>query len=151
VVALLLSSACGAPAIVDGIVEDNEFSIRDTDPELRPQADDGVIVVIAEEAGSQLRVVQLKLPSLEGHEPGESILIEDRALDRTWLTAASGTLDETIRSDGVRVVNTLDARVVAAVRGHVECEQSDGLLTGTLTAELEDGGWVEGSFVAPID
>jgi hypothetical protein len=148
---VVLSSACGAPGIVDGVAWDSQFSIRDTEPELRPQPDDGVIVVIAEEAGDELRVVQLKLPPLADHRAGEVIEVGPRESGGAWLTAAHGQLEATMRSDGVRVVNTLDARITAAVHGEVVCEQADGMLLGTLTAELEDGGFLEGSFETPLD
>lgn len=148
---LVLSSACGAPAIVDGIVEDSQFSIRDVEPEVRQQPDDGLIIVIAEEAGAELRVVQLKLPPLAEHQAGDVIEIGPREDGGAWLTAANGTLEAMVRSDGVRVLNTTDARIAHAAFGEVVCDTEDGFLTGTLTAQLEDGGWVDGTFVAPLD
>jgi hypothetical protein len=142
----VLASACGVPGLVEGIVEQQGFTIRDEQPQLRPQGGDAVILVLSQEVRDMLRVVSLHLPELAALPAGESAPIEGRDLGRVWLQVAQGTLQSEIRSDGVRVVSTHNARFVLATGGDVSLARVDGLLLGSFRAELEDGGWLEGSF-----
>lgn len=148
-VVALFSSACSVPGIVDGIVEEQGFVIRDDSPQLRPQEEDSVILVLSQESGDTLRVVSLHLPELAALPAGESAPIEARDSDRVWLQVAQGDVQSEVRSDGVRVVSALQPRFVHATGGDVSLSRVDGLLLGSFRAELEDGGWLEGSFEVP--
>jgi hypothetical protein len=144
----LLASACASPGVVDGVVEEQDFSIRDDAPELRPQPDDGLIVVLSEEVGSTLRVVSLTLPDPSSLDGTAAISARDDADIK--LSVAQGDLVEQVRSDGVRVLSTDNTRFTDVAEGQVTVEVVDGLLLGSLEAQLEDGGWLEGSFAAEL-
>lgn len=147
----LLGSACDAPGLVEGIVEDSEFTVRDDSPDLRPQHDDAALVVLAEQEWGTLRVVTLRVPGFESL--GEETVLElgTREQGGAYIEVAQGPIDESVRSDGVKVLNTLTPRFVNGVGGTAVLTRVDGQLLGTLEAELEDGGWLEGSFSIVLD
>lgn len=148
---LLLASACDAPAFVEGIVEESRFTVRDDNPELRPQADDGALVVLAQKDWDMLRVVTLSVPDFEALGEETTLTLGSRRDGGAWLEVAQGPIDESVRSDGVKVLNTLTPRFVDCAGGTAVITRVDGQLLGTFEAELEDGGWLEGAFTIELE
>lgn len=148
---VLLVSACDAPGIVQGIVEDSSFTVRDDSPDLRPQHDDAALVVLAEQEWGTLRVVTLRVPDFATLGDETVLELGSRADGGAYIEVAQGPIDESERSDGVKVLNTLTPRFVNGVGGTAVLTKVDGALYGTLEAELEDGGWLEGSFTIDVE
>lgn len=148
---LLLASACDAPAFIQGVVEDSQFTIRDDRPELRPQNDDSALVVLAQKEWDTLRVVTVRVPEFDMLGDETVLSLGTREEGGAWLEVAQGPIDESVRSDGVKVLNTLTPRFVTGVGGTVVITRVGERLLGTLEAELEDGGWLEGSFAIDLE
>lgn len=142
----LFGVACGAPSTVEGVVSGGEFRIRDERPELNP-GHERVTVVLAEEAGDALRVVTLSLPHVEALPLEVPLAVGGP--EGVGVRAAYGELVEMVRSDGVRVLNTLSPVIVEAVEGEVVIETIEPLLAGSFEVVLEDGGRLVGDFVVP--
>jgi hypothetical protein len=150
VLVLALGTACSAPGFVEGVVEEEGFVIRDDSPEVRTQHE-GNLVVLSQEDGATLRLVKVFLPPLEGLAIGEEITLGDREAGEPSVGVAQGDLEEMFRSDGVRVLNTSNTRSQNALEGTLTLHEEQGELFGTFHAELEGGGYLDGSFVVPLD
>lgn len=142
----LLSSACAfeAPAVVDGLVQGDDFSIRDDHPVVRPQHHGEQLVVLADDVDGELRLVQLRLPAESALALDEPLAVGPAGLE---VTASFGTLEEEVRSDGVRVLSSSDATEVTAISGSVTLASLTPVLAGTFEVTLEDGGSLTGEFV----
>lgn len=147
---LLVTVACDVSALLEGVVEDGNFVLRDDQPDFRPQHDDAALVVFAQQDWGTLRVATLRVPRITALDGEEALPLEERAMAGAWLEVAQGPVEETERSDGVRVLNTSAPRFVRAVSGEAVVGVSGGLMSGTVSAQLEDGGWLEGAFVVEL-
>lgn len=147
--ALLLTTLFGSgcafevPAVVDGLVQGGEFSIRDDSPVVRPQHDGVQLVVMADEVLGELRIVQIRLPASEELLLDEPMPVGAGALE---VTATFGDVEAEHRSDGVRVLSTTSSTTVTAIDGSVTLASVNGVLAGTLEVTLEDGGSLKGEF-----
>lgn len=148
--AVAILSACGVPGFVEGIAYGSDFTIRDDRPDLRPQHDDAALVVLAEQEWDSLRVVSLSVPAFSDLSDEQEIAIGTRDEGGAWVEVAQGPIEESVRSDGVKVLNTLTPRFVNGAGGSVLLTKVDAELFGTLEVELEDGGWLRGSFAVEI-
>jgi hypothetical protein len=137
-------------ALLEGVVEDGSFTLRDDQPDFRPQHDNAALVVFAQQDWGTLRVATLRVPDVTSLQGETTLPLEERAAAGAWLEVAQGPAEETERSDGVRVLNTSAPRFVRAVDGEAMVEVNDGHMSGTLFAKLEDGGWVEGAFIVEL-
>ncbi len=146
----MILSACGAPAFVEGVAYDRDFTIRDDQPDLRPQHDDAALVVLAEQEWDTLRVVSLHVPAFSELSDEQELEIDVREEGGAWVEVAQGPVEESVRSDGVTVLNTLTPRFVNGAGGSVLLHKVDGELFGALEVELEDGGWLQGSFAVAL-
>lgn len=146
---LILASACGAPGMVEGVVWEKGFFVRDMQPAAR-FAKEQLLVVVSEEDGTELRVVSLYVPEELLAQRGEPLSLGPRGSGLPALKVAWGDLVTMDRSDGVRVLSTSDTRYAEATSGTVELVWEDGTLSGTFHATLEDGGYVDGSFVTSL-
>ena len=141
--ATVLLAGCQAPAVVDGVVRGDAFSIRDDNPEVRPQHE-GTLIVLADDALGKLRLVKLFVADLEGMPTDEPLDIAPSTDVR--LEAAIGDMESFVRSDGVTVVSSTNATFVEAVRGTFTLASRDPL-AGDFAVTLRDGGELVGSFV----
>ena len=62
---VVAASACSVPASVDGVLLNDEFTIRDDNPQVRPQNDGASLIVMADDANGVLRLVKLRVADLE--------------------------------------------------------------------------------------
>lgn len=143
VAALVAVTGCQAPAVVDGIVGEESFSIRDEDPEVRAQHE-GTLIVLADDAFGRLRLVKLLVRDLDALAIDEAIAIAPDS--DVQLEAALGDMESFVRSDGVRVVSSTNATFTDAMEGTLTLRSRDPL-AGEFTATLADGGELDGSFV----
>lgn len=145
-VILLFGSGCAfeVPAVVDGLVQGGEFQIRDDHPVVRPQHDGEAIVVLADEVGGELRLVQIRLPASDALVLDEPLAV---GADGIEVTATFGPVEEEHRADGVRVLSTSHATTVTATSGSVTLVSLEPVLAGSLDVTLEDGGALTGEFV----
>jgi hypothetical protein len=143
---LMLGVACAAPATVDGVVAGDTFTIRDDDPTLRPRHE-GATLVLADQSGNMLRIVTITLPDVDTLPLEEDIPFADNADEGPVLEASFGTVEEIVRSDGVKVLNSTDSVGYTALEGTLRIETAEPLLSGSFRATLDEGGALEGSFV----
>jgi hypothetical protein len=140
-VASTLASGCSAPAI-EGVVNGRAFSIANEEPERRGG---GATLVFAEadDHAGLLRTVSLTLPSAS-LTTGELALGEDVRVD-----VVEGTLVRVPLNNGTGTVllTSGDDTTIAHARGGalVVGDVSDGV-SGSFSAELDDGGHLDGWF-----
>lgn len=149
--ATVFASACDVSGFVEGIVDGHDFTVRDDRPDLRPQHDDAALVVLAEQEWGTLRVVSLHIPAFSTLEESQVLDLGLRQAGGAWVEVAQGPIDESVRSDGVTVLNTLSPTFVRGQGGTAALDLVDGVLMGTLRTELEDGGWLEGTFEVEVE
>ena len=146
-----VATACGAPGQVEGVVERQGFWVHDTAPASRWSSDGRLVVMLSEDDGQTLRVVSLQLLRAQELPEGKPIQIGPKDSGLPYLDVAQGELEVSLRSDGARILSTKDTRYSRATRGTVEIRWLDGDLQGTFHVELDDGGYLDGSFLAPIE
>lgn len=149
-----LSTACGAPGLVDGVVRASDFSIRDNEPAVRshPALND-FHIVLSEEENNTLKVVTVDVDDLTLLPVGEPIHLVS-ALSRDegpTMAVSTGDLVVTMRSDGVRMLSSENTIYADVTDGTLVLHEVSDRVIGSFTAELDDGGYLEGSFdvVAP--
>jgi hypothetical protein len=143
IAALALAAGCQAPAVVDGVMGEREFTIRDDNPEVRPQHE-GTLIVLADDDFGTLRLVKIFAEDLDALPTDEPVAIE---LDSgVRIEAALGDMESFVRKDGVRVVSSTNAVFVDAVSGTLTLASKDPL-AGEFAVTLADGGELVGSFV----
>lgn len=146
---LLASTGCGFDAYIEGIAYDNDFSVRDQNPAKRLTNTNGVTIIMSEEGNEQLRVVSLTI--------GDHLLSESQVdlgpeeKNMPFITVAEGELVEMVRSDGVRVINTLDPVFVEGADGILDLERDEEDLFGSFAVDLADGGHLDGTFTIPLN
>jgi len=146
---LLASTGCGFDAYIEGIAYDNDFSVRDQNPAKRLTNTSGVTIIMSEEGNDQLRVVSL---TIGDHLLSESqVDLGPKDKNMPFITVAEGELVEMVRSDGVRVVNTLDPVFVDGGEGILDLERDEEDLFGTFEVNLKDGGHLDGTFTIPLN
>ena len=144
---LLLSVGCSAPAWVQGVVNDSDFAVTDAAPVSRVDTrNDEINVVISEEDADQLRLVTFTLCDASQLVVGKTYPIGTEEDGRTFLRVSQGDLDISYRSDGARIVSSVNNVFTGSVSGSVTIDSLDGVIAGTFSAELSDGGHVEGQF-----
>jgi len=141
--AATFSVGCQAPAIVDGVVGERSFTIRDDNPEVRPQHE-GTLIVLADDAFGELRLVKILVADLDALPLDEPVDIAANA--GVSIEAAHGDMETFVRSDGVKVVNSTNAVGTDAVSGTLTLA-SRAPLAGSFAVTLADGGQLDGSFV----
>lgn len=137
--------ACGTFSSVEGIVQEEGFVVRDAAPGAR-WVGDRLVVMVSEEDGQSLRVVTLSLPNADTLPENTPIEIADEDSGMPFVDVAWGDLDVQYRSDGARILSTIDTQFQQGVRGVLTLQRIDGVLHGTFEVVLRDRGFLEGSF-----
>ncbi len=143
--ALVLStfaSGCSAPAI-EGVFNDRAFSIANEEPERRGGGATLVFAEADDEAGV-LRTVSFALPSAQ-LTAGDVALGDDVAVD-----VVEGSLVRVPLDNGtgkVLLTSGNDTTIAHASGGTLVVDDvGDGWLSGSFSADLDDGGHLDGWF-----
>jgi hypothetical protein len=145
--ALGLGSGCALPNI-EGIFGGEDFALFDDTPEARGQTNDRLVLVFLEHNDVELRTVTVELRNVEALPRGVPLEVGagDFADLRPVVDVVQGTLVETIRDDGVRILSTTDdARRARSVSGTLTLDDT-ATVGGSFRADLDDGGWLQGLF-----
>lgn len=151
--ALAVASACSAPATVEGVFASDAFRLESQDPLTKPTASGRDMVVVLSQADSEtLRTVTMLLPQIAGLPLGETLDVGtgDFGDDRPSLEVAQGDLLVETRSDGVDIISSTNNVFANATGGSftLDDRSADGTLAGSFSVDLDDGGFLEGSFLA---
>ena len=137
-----LASGCSAPAI-EGVFNSRAFSIANAEPERRGGGATLVFAEADDEAGV-LRTVSLTLPSTS-LTAGEFALGEDVVVD-----VVEGSLVRVPLNNGtgkVLLTSGDDTTIAHASGGALVVDDvSEGSASGSFSAELDDGGHLDGWF-----
>jgi hypothetical protein len=150
---LVVASACGAPATVEGVFASDTFRLESQDPLTKPTASGRDMVVVLSQVDSEtLRTVTLLLPKFADMQLGEPLDVGTGAFEdfRPSLEVAQGDLVVETRPDGVNIISSTNNVFAKASAGSFTLDEraADGSLAGTFSVDLDDGGFLEGSFVA---
>lgn len=136
--------------MVEGVVDESAFLLRDNAPVARWSHDQELMVVLSETDESALRVVTLHVPEVMDTEGVSSIRFLDTQPGAPRIDVAFGPLEVTYRSDGTRIVSTATPRFIAVQDGDLQVERVGEALLGEFRGQLVDGGWLTGSFVVDL-
>ena len=137
--------ACGTFSSVEGIVQEEGFVVRDASPGAR-WVGDRLVVMVSEEDGQTLRVVTLSLPEAGNLPVGTPIAISGEKSGQPFVDVAWGDLDVQHRSDGARILSTIDTQFQHGTEGFLTLQREETSLHGTFEVTLGDGGYLEGAF-----
>lgn len=150
---LAIASACGAPATVEGVFASDTFRLESQSPLTKPTASGRDMVVVLSQVDSEtLRTVTLVLPKIAELPIGEPLDVGtgDFGDFRPSLEVAQGDLLVETREDGVDIISSTNNVFANATAGTftLDGRDADGTLAGSFSVDLDDGGFLEGSFVA---
>lgn len=145
VAACVLQLACGTFSSVEGIVQEEGFVVRDASPGAR-WVGERLVVMVSEEDGQTLRVVTLSLPEADSLPTDTPIAISEEKSGQPFVDVAWGDLDVQVRSDGARILSTIDTKFQHGTEGILTLQREDGNLHGNFEVTLRDGGYLEGAF-----
>lgn len=146
-------AGCAAPATVEGVFSGDSFRLESSTPLTKPTASGRDMIVVLSQVDSEtLRTVSLTIPKFADVPLGEPLDVGTGAYgdDRPSLEVAVGDLLVETRDDGVEIISATDAVVAGTTGGTLTLDDrgADGSLAGSFTVDLDDGGYVEGTFVA---
>ena len=148
---LLAGSGCALP-VIEGVFDDRDFAIFNDVPENRGQSGDHVLLVFVDTDETALRTVTIDLPAVSTLDVGVAHDVSDAGGDdRPVVEAVEGTLiRETIEGRGDLITVGNDAVRARSVGGNVTFSENndDGDLVGSFRVDLDDGGFLEGTFTA---
>ena len=133
--------------VVEGVALNEDYRVQDQAPATRVTSDEKLIIIIAEEDGVDLRVVTVTLPEFAAFPLGQEVVIGAKGSGAPYLKASVGELDDFTRNDGVHVLNSKNTRFSEALQGTLFLDEENGELIGSFSADMEDGGHLEGSFI----
>ena len=148
---MLAGSGCALP-VIEGIFDDRDFAIFNDTPQNRGQSGDHVLLVFVDTDETRLRTVTIDLNAVSTLETGVAHDVSEAGGDaRPVVEAVEGTLIRQAvegRSDLITVDD--DAIRARSVAGSVTLTENsdDGDLIGSFRVDLDDGGFLEGSFTA---
>lgn len=153
VAVLAVASACGAPATVEGVFASDTFRLESERPLAKPTGSGrDMVVVLSQVDGETLRTVTLHIPNIAERTLGEPIAVSEGGYgdDRVSLEAAVGDLLVETRSDGAQIISSTNNVFAASTSGTftLDARDADGTIAGSFSIDLDDGGFLEGSFVA---
>ncbi len=152
ILTLGVASGCAAPASVEGVLSEIEFAFEDPRPAVRIDGrGDQIHLIISEETSTTLTVAQVRLPTTDV-VAGETFSFGDdeNSTESAHLHMSRGDVEVTRMSNGTRVVSSRNNTVADSVSGTITIDEVDGVLAGSFTATLEDGGDIDGRFVIEV-
>jgi hypothetical protein len=144
--------ACAAPASVEGVFSGQKFRLDSDAPLSMPTASGRDMVVVLSQFDTEtLRTVSVKIPAYASLPLGEALAVGTGAYgdERPSIDVAVGVLLVETRPDGAEILSATDAEVATTVAGTFTLvDVSDAAIAGAFRVDLDDGGYLEGSFVA---
>jgi len=151
IASLLAGSGCALP-VIEGVFDDRDFAIFNDVPENRGQSGDHVLLVFVDVDDTALRTVSVDLRAVSTLPVGDDIDVSEAGGDdRPVVEVVEGTL---IRQEveGRPDLITVDDDAVRArsMGGALTLSENDGTggVVGSFKVDLDDGGFLEGSFTA---
>ena len=144
------SIACQAPASVNGVFGGQDFSLRCESPLAASDASGRDSVVVLSEASSEtLSTVNVRLRGVNDLALETPIQVGADDAGQPSIQVVVGALVVETRADGVEILSAADPRRAYSVDGTLtlQTRDADGV-AGSFSAELDDGGFVEGFFAA---
>jgi hypothetical protein len=149
--AMCLTQACAVPAEVEGIVRGEEFVVRDPRPAAKATAAGrDAYLVLSQNDGETLRTVTVRLPNIASLPLEQDIAVGtgvDDDADAPFVQVAEGELEVTTRADGAEILSATDPTFAQSVTGTLRLTSKDGEIAGTFAIDLDDGGWLDATFV----
>ena len=140
---LVVGSGCAAPASVQGVFHNQDFSVTCLTPQVnRIEANPIVDAIFAETENGRMRTVVLTLDPTQPRNAGGSIAIDGT---HAQLTVSEGPLVVETVSDGRTIISSDNATQASSTKGSVELTSVEPL-SGRFVADLDDGGHVVGVF-----
>jgi hypothetical protein len=144
------STGCALP-VIEGVFDQRDFALFDDTPEARGEAGDEVLLVFldVDRTAGQLRTVSIDLRALPGLPTGEELTVGTGDWDdeRPSIEVVEGSLlEEPLDDGGVLMTTGDDARRAASVEGSILLDQNDATVAGRFRVDLDDGGYLNGSF-----
>lgn len=146
------AGACEAPAMVEGIFAHERFRLESEAPLSKENGSErDMLVVLSQVDGETLSTISLMLPDFVSLPLGAAVAVGTGAATdpRPSLEVAVGALLVETRADGVEVLSSTDATIAVTVGGAFTLEDaSEGQITAAFRVDLDDGGYLAGSFTA---
>ena len=148
-----ISSGCALP-VIEGIFDSRDFAIFDDTPEARGQSGEQVLLVFLEtdDAANTLRTVSIDLIDMASLHVGEDIDVGSGAFGdaRPNIEVVEGSIVRDELPGGGELISTGDdAKRAISVEGSVLLSQNDDeAVVGTFRVDLDDGGYLAGSFTS---
>jgi hypothetical protein len=154
IAAALGMAACAAPASVEGVFSGDGFELHCDSPlsKVNESGRDRV-VVMSDHDTETLRAVNVNLKHVAELPLGQLIEVGTGARDdeRPVVDVVVGKLVIDTRDDGVEILSSEDPTQATSVAGSLTIdERDDDVIAGSFHVDLDDGGYLEGSFVAPV-
>lgn len=144
------AGACAAPATVEGVFGGEDFRLDSDAPLSKPTGSGRDMVIVLSQIDSEtLSTVSLTLPLFTSLPIGEAVDVAAYGGQQPSLKATVGDLLVEARPDGAEIISSTNARVASAVGGTFTLDDAtDTEIAGSFSIDLDDGGFLEGSFVA---
>lgn len=110
-----------------------------------------MVVLLSQIDAETLRTVSVQLPGYASLPPGTALAVGTGGYgdDRPSIEVAVGALLVQTRPDGAEIISSTDAVVAVTVGGTFTLDDvSDSAIAGAFRVDLDDGGYLGGSFVA---
>jgi hypothetical protein len=147
----VLATGCAAPGWADGIFGETDFELRSQDPLAQAGGSErDMLVVMAEIDGETLRTVSIGLNRFQTLPHGEPVDAGDGSPGdaRPFVDVTVGELVREDRGDGVEIISSDNATRAASTGGSVTLDELGAQVAGSFRVDLDDGGYLEGSFLA---
>jgi hypothetical protein len=153
VVCSMQSAGCALP-VIEGIFDSRDFAIFDDTPEARGDAGDKALLVFLEidDSVNMLRTVSIELRDVPSLPVDEAIDVGSGAFDdaRPSVEVVEGSVVRDQLPGGGELISTGDdAKRAVSVTGSVTLTENDaGTAVGSFTVDLDDGGYLSGTFAS---
>lgn len=146
-------AACAAPASVEGVFSGDGFRLECEVP-LAKSTEPGrdTVVVLSDHDAETLRTVSIHLPDRASLPLGKAVAVGPRAVGAVQpaVEVVVGDLVVDTRADGVEILSSENAVRASSVGGTLILDEASSDLAGRFLVDLDDGGYLEGAFVATV-
>jgi hypothetical protein len=145
-----MGSGCALPAI-EGVFDQRDFVLFDDTPEARGDTNDDALLVFLDldDVQARMRTVSIDLRAVRDLPIDEAIEVGDGTWDdpRPAVEVVEGALERQQLDDGGELITTGDdARRATSLSGTLTLEENGAAVAGTFVVDLDDGGYLRGSF-----
>ena len=140
---LVVGSGCAAPASVQGVFHNQDFSVTCLAPQVnRIESSPILDAVFAQTENDRMRTVVLTLDPTQPLGAGGTIALDGL---QAQLTVSEGALVVETVSDGRTITSSKNATHASSTTGNVVLTSLEPL-SGRFAVDLDDGGHLEGVF-----